>query len=158
MVFGHYVHTDAGRMVVSGGDTGCLFQEGRGMGMSKSLKAGFVIKSLYQAIGRRRPSSGCIFHSDRGVQFACKDFRTVLNQYGFLQSMSRKGDCYDNALVESFFHTLKTEHVYFNRYKTRAEARRSIFEYIEMFYNCERRHSAIGYRSPVCFEQEAPAA
>ncbi len=129
-----------------------------GWGMSKSLKADFVIKVFYQAIGRRMPSAGCIFHSDRGVQFACKDFRKVLNQYGFLQSMSRKGNCYDNALAESFFHTLKTEHVYFYRYKTRAEARQSIFEYIEMFYNRERRHSAIGYRSPVCFEQEALAA
>ncbi|MBI5407422.1 MAG: transposase, partial [Nitrospirae bacterium] len=75
-----------------------------------------------------------------------------------IQSMSRKGNCYDNALVESFFHTLKTEHVYLHRYTTRAEARQSIFEYIEMFYNRVRRHSSLGYRSPVCFEQEAMVA
>ena len=129
-----------------------------GWAMSDRLTAEFVIRALCQAIGRRRPSSGSILHSDRGVQYACADFQEVLNQYGFIQSMSRKGNCYDNALVESFFHTLKTEQVYLNRYTTRAEARQSIFEYIEMFYNRVRRHSTLGYRSPVCFEQEAMVA
>ena len=129
-----------------------------GWAMSDRLTADFVIRALYHAIGRRRPPSGPIFHSDRGVQYACSAFKDVLNQYGFKQSMSRKGNCYDNALVESFFHTLKTEHVYLHRYTTRAEARQSIFVYIEMFYNSVRRHSTLGYRSPVCFEQEAMAA
>ena len=129
-----------------------------GWGMSDRLTSEFVVKALYQAIGRRHPGSGCIFHSDRGIQYASGDFRDELKAYGFTQSMSRKGNCYDNAVSESFFHTLKTEHVYDYRYETRAEARLSIFEYIEMFYNRQRRHSALGYRSPVSFELEAMAA
>ncbi len=129
-----------------------------GWAMSDRLTSGFVVKALYQAIGRRRPPAGCILHSDRGVQYASIDFRAVLEEYGFVQSMSRKGNCYDNAVAESFFHTLKTEHVYDYRYETRAEAMQSIFEYIEMFYNRQRRHSALGYRSPVSFELEAMAA
>lgn len=129
-----------------------------GWAMSERLTAEFVVRALQQAIGGRRPSSALIFHSDRGIQYACNDFKDVLNQHGFIQSMSRKGNCYDNAVAESFFHTLKTEHVYLHRYTTRAEAKQSIFEYIEMFYNCVRRHSTLGYRSPVTFEQEAMAA
>ena len=129
-----------------------------GWAMSNRLTSGFVIKALYQAIGRRKPATGCLFHSDRGVQYASSDFRDVLKAYGFIQSMSRKGNCYDNAVAESFFHTLKTEHVYDYRYETRAEAMQSVFEYIEMFYNRQRRHSALGYRSPVSFELEAMAA
>lgn len=129
-----------------------------GWAMSNRLTADFVIRALYQAIGRRRPPAGCIFHSDRGVQYACKDFRKVLEHYKFRQSMSKKGDCYDNAVAESFFHTLKVEHVYQHRYATRAEARQSIFEYVEMFYNRQRKHSALGYRSPVSFELDAVAA
>lgn len=129
-----------------------------GWGMSARLTGDFVIKALYQAEGRRTIAQGCIFHSDRGVQYACKDFKEVLQGYGFEQSMSRKGDCYDNAVAESFFSTLKTELVHHCRYTTRAEARQSIFEYIEIFYNRERRHSALGYRSPVRFEQEVLAA
>lgn len=129
-----------------------------GWAMSERMTAEFVIRALSHDIRGRRPSVGLIFHSDRGVQYACSAFKDVLSQYGFRQSMSRKGNCYDNAMVESFFHTLKTEHVYSYRYTTRAEARQSIFEYIEMFYNRVRRHSTLGYRSPVCFEQEAMAA
>ncbi len=129
-----------------------------GWAMSDKLTADFVIKALHQAIGKRNPVRGCIFHSDRGVQYASADFRDVLNSHGFIQSMSRKGNCYDNAVAESFFHTLKTEHVYDYRYETRAEATQSVFEYIEMFYNRQRRHSALGYRSPVSFELEAMAA
>lgn len=129
-----------------------------GWAMSDRLTSEFVVKALYQAIGRRHPTSGCIFHSDRGVQYASTDFGDVLKAYGFIQSMSRKGNCYDNAVAESFFHTLKTEHVYDYRYETRAEARQSIFKYIEMFYNRQRRHSALGYRSPVSFELEAMVA
>ncbi|MDO8746790.1 MAG: IS3 family transposase [Thermodesulfovibrionales bacterium] len=129
-----------------------------GWAMSDRLTADFVVKALYQAIGRRRSASGCILHSDRGVQYASSDFREVLKAYGFIQSMSRKGNCYDNAVAESFFHTLKTEHVYDYRYETRTEAIQSVFEYIEMFYNRQRRHSALGYRSPVSFELEAMAA
>jgi putative transposase len=129
-----------------------------GWAMSDRLTSDFVIKALNQSIGRREPGTGCVFHSDRGVQYASADFRDVLKAYGFIQSMSRKGNCYDNAVAESFFHTLKIEHVYDYRYTTRANAKLSIFEYIEMFYNRQRRHSALGYRSPVSFELEAMAA
>ena len=129
-----------------------------GWAMSDRLTSGFVVRALSQAIGRRHPASRCIFHSDRGIQYASTDFRDILRAYGFIQSMSRKGNCYDNAVAESFFHTLKTEHVYDYRYETRAEARQSIFEYIEMFYNRQRRHSALGYLSPVSFELKAMAA
>ena len=126
-----------------------------GWAMNDRLTSDFVIRALYQAIGRRNPGPCCIFHSDRGVQYASTDFRNVLNSHGFIQSMSRKGNCYDNAVAESFFHTLKIEHVYDYRYETRADAKQSIFDYIEMFYNRQRRHSALGYRSPVSFELEA---
>ena len=129
-----------------------------GWAMSNRMTSGLVIKALYQAIGRRNPGIGCVFHSDQGVQYASADFRDVLKAYSFIQSMSRKGNCYDNAVAESFFHTLKIEHVYDYRYETRAEATQSIFEYIEMFYNRQRRHSTLGYRSPVSFELEAMAA
>ena len=129
-----------------------------GWAMSDHLKSGFVIEALRQAVGRRDPDPGCIFHSDRGVQYACEDFRAELKTNGFIQSMSRKGNCYDNAVAESFFHTLKTEHVYDYRYETRAEARQSIFVWIEMVYNRRRKHSALGNRSPVSFELMALAA
>src|SRR4030066_1036075 len=129
-----------------------------GWAMSNRLSSDFVIKALYQAIGRRKPAKGCIFHSDRGVQYASLDFRDVLKDYSFIQSMSRKGNCYENAVTESFFHTLKIEHVYDYRYETRAEATQSIFEYIEMFYNRRGGHSPLGFGSPVSFELEAMAA
>ncbi|GBE32325.1 integrase core domain protein [bacterium BMS3Bbin05] len=103
-----------------------------GWAMSDRLTSDFVIKALNQAIGRRNPDIGCIFHSDRGVQYASADFSKVLKAYGFIQSMSRKGNCYDNAVTESFFHTLKIEHVYDYRYETRAETIQSIFEYINI--------------------------
>ena len=102
---------------------------------------------------RGRPSLGLIFHCDRGSQYASADFRKALKRCGAVQSMSKKGDCYDNAITETFFHALKTELVYFERYKTRAEAKRGIFEYLEAFYNRLMRHSALGYRSPHAFEQ-----
>lgn len=129
-----------------------------GWAMSDSLASDFVIKALNQALGLRNPGICCIFHSDRGVQYASADFRDLLSNNSFIQSMSRKGNCYDNAVAESFFHTLKIEHVYDHRYETRAEARQSIFNYIEIFYNRQRRHSALGYRSPVSFELESMVA
>lgn len=126
-----------------------------GWSMDKSMKIKLVLKAIKQAIGRRGSSEGVIFHSDRGVQYAALFIQYFLEKNGFKQSMSRKGNCYDNAVTESFFHTLKTEHVYFEDYKTRAEAMSSIFSYIEIFYNMERRHSSLGYISPDNYERIA---
>ncbi len=123
-----------------------------GWSMGERLTADIVVSALMMAIGNRRPSAGLIFHSDRGIQYACEAFRKLLELHGFVQSMSKKGDCWDNAVAESFFHSLKTEHVYFEDYKTRAEATGKIFEYIEVFYNRTRRHSTLEYRSPAEFE------
>ena len=123
-----------------------------GWSMDERLTQDLVLQALQQALGRRKPDSGVVFHSDRGSQYAGHAFRNVLERHHFSQSMSATGNCYDNAVMESFFHTLKTEVVYFERYRTRAEARQSIFEYIEVFYNRIRRHSALGYLSPLEFE------
>jgi len=126
-----------------------------GWGMGERLTAEIALSALKMAIGNRMPSAGLIYHSDRGVQYACEAFRKLLELHGFIQSMSRKGDCWDNAVAESFFHSLKTEHVYFEDYKTRAEATGKIFEYIEVFYNRTRRHSTLDYCSPAEFEAMA---
>ena len=125
-----------------------------GWSMKSRMTRDLVIEALKQAIGRRQPGSGLIHHSDRGSQYASKDFQILLKSQGFLCSMSGKGNCYDNAQMESFYGTLKTELVYHEKYRTREEARRSIFEYIEAFYNRFRRHSSLGYRSPAVFEQQ----
>jgi transposase InsO family protein len=123
-----------------------------GWSMDERLTQELVLRALNQALGRRKPDPGVVFHSDRGSQYAGHAFRSILKQHYFSQSMSATGNCYDNAVMESFFHTLKTESVYFERYRTRAEARQSIFEYIEVFYNRIRRHSSLGYLSPLEFE------
>jgi transposase InsO family protein len=122
-----------------------------GWAMSKHLNRELVIISLKQALNRQTPSEKMIFHSDRGSQYTSAEFRKLLNNHAILASNSGKGNCYDNAITETFFHTLKTELVYFENYQTREEARLSIFEYIEVFYNRKRRHSALGYKSPVDF-------
>jgi putative transposase len=124
-----------------------------GWSMQDNLKRDLVIDSFKQAVMQRRPQPGLIFHSDRGVQYACSDFCDLLKKHQVIQSMSGKGNCYDNAVSESFFGTLKTELVYPTRFRTRAEARAAIFDYIEVFYNRQRRHSALGYLSPVEFER-----
>jgi putative transposase len=103
----------------------------------------------------QRPDAGLIHHSDRGVQYASAEYRKMMQSAGLRASMSRKADCYDNAPMESFFHTLKTELVHHRHYATREEARRDIFTYIEGFYNRTRRHSAIGYTSPIEMELKA---
>jgi putative transposase len=125
-----------------------------GWSISHSLIKGLVIDAVNQALSHRTPSLDMIFHSDRGSQYASDRFQRLLSDYKIQPSMSSKGDCYDNAITESFFHTLKTELVYFENYQTREEARLSIFEYIEVFYNRKRRHSAIGYKTPVEFENQ----
>ena len=124
-----------------------------GWAMSNRLGHELVLDAFKQAIWRRRPPSGVIFHSDQGVQYACQALRDLLHHYKFIQSMSGKGNCYDNAVAESFFHTLKTELIYFENYITRGDAKNSVFEYIEIFYNRFRMHSTLNYYSPVEFEQ-----
>ena len=129
-----------------------------GWAMSEPMTQELVISALKQAVGRTRPPRGIILHSDRGVQYACKKYRNLAKSYGFRQSMSRKGNCWDNAPMESFFRTLKTELVYHEDYKTRNEARLSIFEYVEAFYNRVRLQKRLGYMSPVEFENLSKAA
>jgi len=119
---------------------------------SESMDESLVINALDKALRQRRPKDELIFHSDRGSQYASLRVRQLLKQNQITQSMSSKGNCYDNAPVESFFSTLKRELIYRERYQTREEAKRSLFEYIEVFYNRQRRHSALGYLSPLDFE------
>lgn len=124
-----------------------------GWSMAETLHAAIVIAALRMAIERRRPEPGLIHHSDRGVQYASAEFRAVLDAHGLVASMSRQGNCYDNAVKESFFHTLKTELVNHEHYRTRDQARASVFEYIEAFYNRQRIHSSLDYQSPDEFER-----
>ena len=104
------------------------------------------------AVARQRPAAGLLVHTDRGVQYASEHYQRALARHGLTGSMSRLGNCWDNAPMESFFATLKTELVHHERYATRDQARRSVFEYLEVFYNRVRRHSALGYVSPHDFE------
>jgi putative transposase len=129
-----------------------------GWAMDQQMPQELTLAALDMAIQRRRPLPGCMHHSDRGSQYAAGDYRKQLAKYGMVCSMSRKGNCWDNAPVESFFHSLKTEQVHHCDYQTRDEARRDIFEYIEVFYNRQRRHSTLGYLSPAQFELAALAA
>lgn len=126
-----------------------------GWSMSHRITKQLTLDALNQAIGRRHPPPGLMHHSDRGSQYAAGDYRNLLTNHQMICSMSRKGDCWDNAPMESFFASLKTELVYRERFATRAEAKAKIFEYIEVFYNRERRHSSLGFKSPVDFEQSA---
>ena len=129
-----------------------------GWSMSSRMTRRPVLDALDMAVGRRRPGPGLLHHSDRGSQYACGDYQEALRGHGMLCSMSRKGDCWDNAPMESFFHTLKTELVNHRRYQTRWEAKADIFEYIEVFYNRARRHSALGYQTPAEYEMGKLAA
>jgi transposase InsO family protein len=123
-----------------------------GWSMSNRMTSQLVIDALEHATMDRKPVAGLIFHSDRGTQYASISFRKSLKKNMIIQSMSGKGNCYDNAVAESFFHTLKTELVYRERYKTRNDAKSSIFAFIEGFYNRRRRHSYLNYFSPFNFE------
>lgn len=124
-------------------------------GMGSRLTQELATAALIMAVEQRRPASGVLHHTDRGSQYAATLYRELLAGHGLTASMSRRGNCWDNAVVESFFHTLKTELVYHRRYITREEARQDIFEWIEVFYNRTRRHSTLGYRSPAEFEAMA---
>lgn len=121
-------------------------------GMGSRLTQELATAALTMALERRRPTSGVLHHTDRGSPYAAATYQELLATHGLTASMSRRANCWDNAVVESFFHTFKTELVYHRRYTTRAEATQDIFEWIEVFYNRVRRHSTLGYRSPAEFE------
>jgi len=123
-----------------------------GWSMTDHMQSDMVADALSMALARRQPGPGLLHHSDRGVQYACDDYQGLLSRNGIQVSMSGKGDCWDNAAMESFWATLKTELVHHEHYATRQQARQSIFEYIETFYNRKRLHSSLGYVSPEAFE------
>ncbi|MDO9213526.1 MAG: IS3 family transposase, partial [Methylococcales bacterium] len=129
-----------------------------GWSMAEHMKTRLVNDALLMAIWKRKPKRGLLCHTDRGSQYASDSQRKLLKQHGIQQSMSRKGNCWDNAVSESFFHSLKTECVNHENYATREAARKSIFDYIEVFYNRQRLHSNNGYLSPVEFERQHKAA
>jgi transposase InsO family protein len=123
-----------------------------GWSMQEHLRTELCTEALHMAIQTRKPSPGLLHHSDRGCQYASAEYQQSLDLLGITCSMSRVGNCYDNAVVESFWGTLKTEYVYHRQFATREEARTSIFLWIEGWYNRRRRHSALGYQSPEAFE------
>ena len=126
-----------------------------GLAMSERITDDLTQNALNQAIGRRNPVAGLIHHSDRGSQYASGDYQTLLQKHEITPSMSRRGDCWDNAVAESFVHTLKVEKINRYRFKTRQEAKNKIFEYVEMYYNRKRTHSSLGYLSPFDYERRS---
>lgn len=146
-----YVPTDEGWLYVAGvldRCSRCLV----GWAMGSTLDTAVPLAALLMALRQRQPGPGLIHHSDRGVQYASADYRAVLAAHGLVASMSRQGNCYDNATMEAFWSSLKNELIHRRRFATRAEARTAIFDYIEGFYNRTRRHSALGYQSPLDYE------
>ena len=124
-----------------------------GLAMGEKITQELASSAFMDAVGRQGRPEGLIHHSDRGRQYASYAYQDLLKRYGMQASMSRSANCYDNAYLESFFGTLKTELVHGEKYRTRLEARLSIFDYVEVFYNRQRRHSALGYRSPEQYER-----
>jgi len=124
-----------------------------GWSLNNRMSRKLIMDALRMAVWRRQPTPGLLFHSDRGSQYCSADFQKMLKTHGMISSMSRKGNCWDNSVAESFFGHLKTERVYSTNYKNREEARKDIVDYIEMFYNSRRRHSYLGYVSPMEFEK-----
>jgi putative transposase len=128
-----------------------------GWAMGARMTSDLVENALKMAINHRKPTGPILIHSDRGSQYASASYQALLKQFGLTCSMSRKGNCWDNSVSESFFRTLKTELTYHNRYLRREDAIKSVFEYIEVFYNRQRRHSTLGYLSPVDYEAKMAA-
>ena len=148
-----YIPTDEGWLYLAGHKdifTGEIVGYAMGARMSKSL----ITQSLFRAVSAKRPAKGLIHHSDRGSQYCSREYRKILDQFGMKASISRKGNCYDNAPMESFWGTLKQELVYPRHYKTRQEAIREITEYIEIFYNRLRSQARLGFLSPVAYGQK----
>lgn len=147
-----YIQTDEGTLYLAGVIDLCS-RKIVGWSMSERMPVDLVAYALKMALARRRPGPGLLHHSDRGAQYACGVYQDLLHEHGIACSMSRVGNCYDNAVMESFWGTLKSECVYpHGRYASFDQARQSIFDYIEAFYNRTRRHSSLGYVSPEAFE------
>jgi putative transposase len=149
-----YVPTEEGWLYVAA-VLDCFSRRIVGWSMADHLQTDLAGGALRMALQQRRPAEGLLHHSDRGVQYASEDYQRLLTGHGMEVSMSGKGDCWDNAVMESFWATLKTELVHQERYQTRVQAQASIFEYIEVFYNRKRLHSSLGYVSPESFEAAA---
>jgi putative transposase len=153
-----YIHTDEGFLYL-GTFLDLYTRKLVGFSMDDHMKTDLILNALTMALGRQEVDpSALITHSDRGVQYASGDYRQQLHKLRIVPSMSRRGNCYDNAFAESFFGTLKKELIYRNHFKTREEARIAIFEYIEVFYNRKRIHSSLGYLTPVRYEEIHTAA
>ena len=125
-----------------------------GWAVSNRMKRDLAIRALDMAVALRQPPEGCIHHTDRGSQYCSNDYQKILRQHDFKASMSGKGNCYDNAAVETFFKTIKAELIWRHSWETRRQAEMAIFEYINGFYNPRRRHSTLGWKSPVAFERK----
>lgn len=125
-----------------------------GYAMSERMTKNLVSQSLFRAVSAKRPAAGLIHHSDRGSQYCSWEYQALLEQFGMVASMSRRGNCYDNAPIESFWGVLKNELVHHRRYTTRREAKQEITEYIEILYNRIRRQQRLGYLSPAAFESK----
>lgn len=147
-----YIQTDEGWLYLAG-IKDVFTCEIVGYAMGERMTKELVGQALFRAVQTRRPAPGLIHHSDRGSQYCSHDYRKLLDQFEMQASMSRKGNCYDNAPMESFWGSLKNELVHHRRYATRSEAISSIQEYIEIFYNRQRRHSRLGYLAPAVFAQ-----
>ena len=146
-----YIDTDEGWLYLAG-IKDMATREIVGWAMEDHMRAELCCEALKMALGRRGPVPGLIHHSDRGSQYASDLYQGTIKRNGFICSMSRRGNCWDNAPSESFFHTLKTELTHHRRYRTREEAKQDIFEHIEVFYNRQRRHSSIGYQAPLAYD------
>ena len=125
-----------------------------GWAMDKRMTKELVILALQRALWRQPPQKGLIHHSDRGSQYCSKAYRALLDKHNIISSMSRKGNCYDNACIESFHSIIKKEWIFHEKYRTRAQAQASILDYILHFYNCKRIHGTIGYKTPIAYEKE----
>ena len=148
-----YISTDEGWLYLAGHKDLCT-GEVVGYAMSSRMNRALVCQSLFRAVGSKRPPKGLINHSDRGSQYCSRDYQKLIKQFGMQASMSRKGNCYDNAPIESFWGTLKQELVYHRKYRTRQEAIQDITEYIEIFYNRQRKQKRLGYLSPAAYEKK----
>jgi transposase InsO family protein len=125
-----------------------------GWSMSGLMKAELVSEALKMAVERRHPEHSVLVHSDQGSQYTSDDYQRTLKKHGMVRSMSRRGNCWDNAVAESFFHSLKTERTHHEKYRNRTHARLRVFEYIEVFYNRSRKHSSLNYMAPLVYEEK----